>query len=153
MCIRDRIKELEAYLLDTFHNIDRNTLHVEVDPADPDPERTIALARQVFNEAQAVDIRQQLEAIAKEAWATVTADTSLDIAGAAKAVEKLTIDVIKEKLGAFITDRFRVEVTPLAGQDQVGHFFTLDMNVTKLSGEIVDVPTKQYLVAVEASEA
>ena len=148
-----QIKELEAYLLDTFHNIDRNTLAVDVDPADPEPERTLALAQQAFNEAQAVDIRQQLEAIAKEAWATVTADTSLDIAGAAKAVEKLTIDVIKEKLGAFITDRFRVEVTPLAGQDQVGHFFTLDMNVTKLSGEIVDVPTKQYLVAVEASEA
>ena len=148
-----QIKELEAYLLDTFHNVDRNTLTVEVDPADPEPERTVALARQAFNEAQAVDIRQQLETIAKEAWATVTADTSLDVAGAAKAVEKLTNDVILEKLGQYIDSGFRVDVTPLAGQDQDGHFFTIDITATKLSGEVVEVPTKQYLVAVEASEA
>lgn len=147
-----QIKELEAYLLDTFHNIDRNVLTVNVDPADPEPERTVALARQAFEEAQAVDIRQQLESIAKEAWAKVTADSSLSVTTAASKVEELTADLINEKLGNFLTT-YRVEVLPLQGQDEQGHFFEVNFTATDVAGENYSVPTKQHLVTVEASEA
>lgn len=125
---------------------------IDVDPADPDPVRTIQLTRQAFEEAQVVDIRQQLESIAKEAWAKVTADSSLSVTTAASKVEELTADLINEKLSNFLTS-YRVEVLPLQGQDEQGHFFEVNFTATDTAGKNYSVPTKQHLVTVEASEA
>jgi predicted NUDIX family phosphoesterase len=135
-----QIKALEAYILSTFHNVDGTTREVPEEPV-------------IATTTVDIHIRTQLEEIAKAAWDSVTADTSISIAEAAKATEKLTVDLINEKLGAFITDKFRVEVTPLAGQDQEGHYFTVDLSVTKHDGETIEVNTKQHLVTTEASEA
>lgn len=120
-----QIKELETYILRTFHNIEQYGT---------------------------VSVTQMLESIAKEAWSKATVDTRISIADAKKKVEELTVDLINEKLGNVLAS-FRVEVLPLQGQDEKGHYFSVNLTATDVIGESYDVPTKQHLVEIEASEA